>query len=1003
MTTYCQSSATSGDYVTMDADVRILRMQCIRDEGILDKDDRIIDVFDEVSDQILAIYDEQSPNGSGTLSCSTAPEFSTHLSSAHYNKSPVIGRVRNSVVEITSLDNPPSKGLRVSATKENRSNEKWIEKRDDILGDGPTSSPPVRSSLRSEMSTPSQHRVTLSPEVEKRLADGEKDSRLSRGSARKSRLTESFFDAKDRLDEARELRSPLTRSSHIRVPLQPALDPQNTVVVFADIDETPMGIEVTGVHDDSLPTSRLSSVQIIRMESDGRVGIDGRLRIGDNIVEIDGRPVYQMSILRVRALLSELQLRPAPSLTVARPLSSFGDESSLIRNQPSTSSLHNRPILSALQQANTQLIGHTTVVELEKSYAGFGFTVTGRETAKGERLFYIGTVKPNGVALGHLRAGDRLLEINGESTSGLTQSDVVDRLKQAEVGDKVNFLVSRVGIDDHRKLESSDIENRPPALTKNEAGYSDIEDMELTIPLNDTGSAGLGVSLKVRVTVKSDGTRQDCGIFIKNVLHGGAAHKDGRLRVNDRIVGIEDINLSGESNAIACEAVTKQLKAIGPSSKHVRLRIHRAMSPSHARQNSRNTIDGIDSTINLGGSIASPSKVLVRDSISSDGDKRTSVASDITRLDESERVEVDVFNREAPTRKSMSEKRGMGAAVDPHHIKLFQDIKHQRQTSAPPSSLATSSSFHGQSARSASQRAAARARSHSVHPRTPAAPTIVKSRTKEMVSAKRRSLSVESLNRSIIGNYDKIGGQGAPEHIMKKVNIGHNFETFFYLNFTVFIDICLIFYTNFSFIGSVDKSQLRPPGSPVTVQSRSMGRDKDKQRRKSMGSAMKSFFGLGLKSRETSPEKGEKVNGEETMKRREDEERRRIQEHYIRLREKEAEANRPPSTPSMRREMPHRIYSEYEPTHGNQVSIGSINCYNNGSRQNHAYCHCQNCIEVFIIDINYIFIFILLLYCYLIKFECDGMFARGHVNQSFLLIFLPIIIYAMMILSALFY
>lgn len=52
------------------------------------------------------------------------------------------------------------------------------------------------------------------------------------------------------------------------------------------------------------------------------------------------------------------------------------------------------------------------------------------------------------------------------------------------------------------------------------------------------------------------------------------------------------------------------------------------------------------------------------------------------RLDESEMANVsDPFSREAPTRKSMSEKRGMGASNDPHHIKLFQDIKHQRQTS----------------------------------------------------------------------------------------------------------------------------------------------------------------------------------------------------------------------------------------------------------------------------------------------------------------------------------
>lgn len=42
---------------------------------------------------------------------------------------------------------------------------------------------------------------------------------------------------------------------------------------------------------------------------------------------------------------------------------------------------------------------------------GFGFNITGRETAKGERLFYVGTVKPGGPAFGILRTGDRLLEV----------------------------------------------------------------------------------------------------------------------------------------------------------------------------------------------------------------------------------------------------------------------------------------------------------------------------------------------------------------------------------------------------------------------------------------------------------------------------------------------------------------------------------------------------------------------------------------------------------------
>lgn len=42
------------------------------------------------------------------------------------------------------------------------------------------------------------------------------------------------------------------------------------------------------------------------------------------------------------------------------------------------------------------------------------------------------------------------------------------------------------------------------------------------VPLNDSGSAGLGVSLKGN---KSRETGEDLGIFIKSIIHGGAAFK----------------------------------------------------------------------------------------------------------------------------------------------------------------------------------------------------------------------------------------------------------------------------------------------------------------------------------------------------------------------------------------------------------------------------------------------------------------------------------------------
>lgn len=56
------------------------------------------------------------------------------------------------------------------------------------------------------------------------------------------------------------------------------------------------------------------------------------------------------------------------------------------------------------------------------------------------------------------------------------------------------------------------------------------EQLMYEIPLNESGSAGLGVSLKGN---KSRETGEDLGIFIKSIIHGGAAYKveDARLSV----------------------------------------------------------------------------------------------------------------------------------------------------------------------------------------------------------------------------------------------------------------------------------------------------------------------------------------------------------------------------------------------------------------------------------------------------------------------------------------
>lgn len=48
------------------------------------------------------------------------------------------------------------------------------------------------------------------------------------------------------------------------------------------------------------------------------------------------------------------------------------------------------------------------------------------------------------------------------------------------------------------------------------------EFMTFEIPLNDSGSAGLGVSVKGN---RSKDTQADLGIFVKSIMNGGAASK----------------------------------------------------------------------------------------------------------------------------------------------------------------------------------------------------------------------------------------------------------------------------------------------------------------------------------------------------------------------------------------------------------------------------------------------------------------------------------------------
>ncbi|XP_060064667.1 partitioning defective 3 homolog [Ylistrum balloti] len=270
------------------------------------------------------------------------------------------------------------------------------------------------------------------------------------------------------------------------------------------------------------------------------------------------------------------------------------------RNPKTSLSANPEPTISTIKApTNTKRIGKKIAIELTKGPQGLGFSVTTRDNpAGGDSPIYIKNILPKGAAIadGRLKAGDRLLEVNGADMTGKTQSEAVARLKNCAMGSLVKIVVSRQEVEQEerfrvpRKLDNEKENQKQNVLQPSEksgddgtlVGMRNKEILTLDIPLKESGSAGLGVSVKGKTQTTEHGQR-DLGIFIKAVIHGGAASKDGRLIINDQLLEVNGDVLQGLSNTEAMVTLRNSMQKDGPLLGHIHLVIARrigAPSPS---------------------------------------------------------------------------------------------------------------------------------------------------------------------------------------------------------------------------------------------------------------------------------------------------------------------------------------------------------------------------------------------------------------------------------------
>ncbi|NXH60245.1 MPDZ protein, partial [Rhabdornis inornatus] len=191
------------------------------------------------------------------------------------------------------------------------------------------------------------------------------------------------------------------------------------------------------------------------------------------------------------------------------------------------------------------LPGELHMIELEKGKTGLGLSLAGNKDRSRMSVFIVG-IDPNGAAGkdGRLQIADELLEINGQILYGRTHQNASSIIKCAPSKVKVIFIrnkdaVNQMAVCPAKSIEASqctsgtfqhqeiDISVANPSAFSDLSSCKNIQYVELP---KDQGGFGIAIS-------EEDTTN---GVVIKSLTDHGAAAKDGRIKVGDVILAVDD-------------------------------------------------------------------------------------------------------------------------------------------------------------------------------------------------------------------------------------------------------------------------------------------------------------------------------------------------------------------------------------------------------------------------------------------------------------------------------
>uniref|UniRef100_A0A8C6SM22 Par-3 family cell polarity regulator n=1 Tax=Neogobius melanostomus TaxID=47308 RepID=A0A8C6SM22_9GOBI len=514
------------------------------DGGILDQDDLLSDVVDD-KDRLVAVFEEQDPHngGDGTSASSgtQSPEpFPVDMSSA----SAFQPYQAHSEIEVT-----PS-ALRSSELQHTDCDWHSLERCQE-----PSRKNPARWSA-----APNFHKYSLKVTTRAHAYRSLPRDTSGWSTHFQREMTRSSLSANHPMME---------RLLYQQEQVRDGIPSHQSMLKPVEVSNQggPLGIHVVPFNHDI----RTHGLLVNRLEPGGKAEQERLFQEGDTIVKIN-----QADIRNLR--FEQEYPRDEPQVLHSTP--------NMVSRTPSAPSptLQRRVSTSAATHSYMKTKGRRFNVQLKKGPEGLGFSITSRDVPiGGSAPIFVKNILPKGAAIqdGRLKAGDHLLEVSGVDLNGKTQEEVVALLRATPMGGIVNLLVNRQ--EDSllpREVVSGNMTPTEDDLAVvSPDGAQDF--MTLEIPLNDSGSAGLGVSVKGN---RSKENHADLGIFVKSIINGGAASKDGRLRVNDQLIAVNGESLLGMSNQEAMEALRTSMSVEGNKRGMIQLIV--------ARRVGRQTEDG---------------------------------------------------------------------------------------------------------------------------------------------------------------------------------------------------------------------------------------------------------------------------------------------------------------------------------------------------------------------------------------------------------------------------